>query len=244
MQTSIRAQLNHKASKDDIVLLSNTPVDRSTLDRVKLYFQVMSVEPYYDPSKSRVSHIDPHFKINKFISELAVSDEGKIVQDDLSRQQKKKTIFEVDKCFPYLKNRLPVISKTEIILMPLENAIELLQGRTNQIREQLECNPPRLKPLQQVIQGSVLPMVHEGPIKICEIFLRNSDSYNPALIEQLKKSLHIFIKMCGFAVALNKSLIGPEHIKFQQMVEQQYKVLKTRITGYISTEDTPNNVLQ
>jgi len=234
MQMSIRAQLSNMLDKDDIVLLANQFVDRSALVQNKLYFQVISVEPYYDISKSNISHIDPHFKCSKFISEVAVSVDGKIVQEDLSRQQKKKTIFEIERCFPYLKNRLPVKTKTEIILTPLENAIEVLQGRTHQIREQLESNPIRLNPLQQVLQGSVVPMVHEGPLKICETFLRNSEVHNQILIEQLKVGLRQFITMCGFAVAANNRNIGPEQQKYAQMLEAQYKALKMRINGYIS----------
>ena len=48
---------------------------------------------------------------------------------------------------------------------------------------------------------------------------------------------HHGITLCGFAVALNKSLIGPEHKQFQQKVEQEYKALKSRIQACILSKN-------
>jgi len=245
MQTHVKTQLLQKADKDNVILLGNSEVDRSSLEFNKVYYQVISVEPYAEQVESIVSPSEQHFKLNRFISETAFSGE-KIAQEELSRQQKKKTVFVVDGCFPYLKYRLPVISKKEIVLSPIENAIELVQNRSAKIREQLECNPPRLNPLQQIIQGSVLPMVNEGPLKICETFLTRREGmhvYDNEQVAILTKVLATFVTLCGFAIALNKSLIGPKHIKFQQMVEQQYKILKQQVNEYISNFESGQVVI-
>jgi hypothetical protein len=80
-------------------------------------------------------------------------------------------------------------------------------------------------------------VVNEGPMKICEIFLAK-DAVNPSgqkydaqKIAYLREKMGQFVKMCGFAIKLNKSLISAEHIPFQQMVETKYKELvdKTKI---------------
>lgn len=55
-------------------------------------------------------------------------------------------------------------------------------------------------------------VVNEGPMKICEIFLTKPDQFHPVHVDKLKECLRTFVKLCGFAIALNKSLIGPQRI--------------------------------
>jgi len=108
--------------------------------------------------------------------------------DDLSKQQKKKTIFTVELTFPYVKNRLEIVSKLDVIISPIENAIEIIQDRVLKLRAELQCNPPKLNSLHQVIQGSVVPMVNAGPLHVCEVFLKDPGDYSETSIITLKKS--------------------------------------------------------
>lgn len=114
-------------------------------------------------------------------------------------------------------------------MTPLENAVEQLKHRTALIRAELDRSPPRINPLQQIIQGSVTPsisfflsfyhtlifnllffsVVNEGPLKICETFLTKPELFNQQHIDQLRQALHDFVWTCGFAISLNRSLIGP-----------------------------------
>jgi len=227
-------------------MLTNAEIVRTSLDPDKPCFQVISVDPYFEPSEMHLSQYGPYFNCQRFISEVPMGFDGKLTQEgDLSRQQKKKTIYTTVFRFTYYSNRIRVKEKRDVILTPLENAIEQITGRTGQIRAQLESVPTRINPLQQVIQGSVLPMVNDGPLKICETFLTRPELFNPLHIEQLKQCLQEFIKMCGFAIALNKSIIGPSHIKFQQMVDQHYKILREKIMKYVTAPaaiETPGAV--
>jgi hypothetical protein len=49
------------------------------------------------------------------------------------------------------------LTAPQLILSPIENAIELIADRCAKLRTELETNPPRLNSLHQVIQGSVVP---------------------------------------------------------------------------------------
>ncbi|EFA83784.1 DOCK family protein [Heterostelium album PN500] len=250
IQTQIREHLFEKFGKSDesVVLLPNTPFDRASLDNDKLYFQIITVEPYIELSQLQLPAADPlangsqfdqYFGVSQFISETAYSHEGKAIQEDLSKQLKKKTIFSVDPAsFPYLKNRIDVTSKREIILSPIENAIELIKGRIVKLIEQLQTPSPRINLLQQVIQGSVFPMVNEGPLKICEVFLSksNSSQYNSEHVDQLKKAMERFIHYCGWTIKLNKGLISPQHQDFQNMVEKQFELYPGNITTFPKSE--------
>lgn len=92
-----------------------------------------------------------------FIFETPYTTGPKLQTDDLSKQQKKKTLFTTELAFPYIKNRLEIVAKREVIISPIENAIELIEDRVSKLRTELETNPPRINSLHQVIQGSVVP---------------------------------------------------------------------------------------
>ncbi len=86
-------------------------------------------------------------------------------------------------------------------------------------------------------------VVNEGPLKICEIFLppeavdpETGKRYDPQQIAVLKDHMAAFVRMCGFAIRLNKSLISSEHIPFQNMVEQKYHVLNDTVKRYLDTD--------
>lgn len=81
-------------------------------------------------------------------------------------------------------------------------------------------------------------MVNEGPLKICEVFLApgaadaDGQPHDPHKIAILKERMADFVKLCGFAIKLNKSLISSEHLPFQAMVEQKYEALREAIRVY------------
>ncbi|EGC37649.1 hypothetical protein DICPUDRAFT_149722 [Dictyostelium purpureum] len=239
IQNQLKSNLQEKfGENEDITMISNAKVDKNSLDPEKVHFQVVSVDPYIEQQGTvdlTISQFEQYFNISQFISEVPFSTEGKAIQDDMSKQQKKKTIFFVDLAFPYVKNRLEVVSKREIILSPIENAIELIRNRCIKLKEQLDTNPPRINLLHQILQGSVFPMVNDGPLKVCEIFLnpKTINNYNPEHVEQLKKAMEKFIIYCGFTIRLSRSIISVQLQDFQNMIEEQYKTLKNQINSYI-----------
>lgn len=109
---------------------------------------------------------------------MAHTEEGqKAHTDDLSQQRKKKKIFVVAKPFPYVECRIEVVEEMEvcffsfnaldlsrqIILSPIENAIELIVTQTAKVKGELDMTPVRINPLQQTIQGSVVPSSYLCP---------------------------------------------------------------------------------
>lgn len=145
--------------------------------------------------------------VDSFIFETGYTAQGKNVAEGLARQQKKKIMFKTSLCFPYILARLPVVSTEnvrivaaaavvvrqprplnellnrrhhQVILTPLENAVELIENRVAALREQLETNPPRLNALHSVIQGSVVtstPTPHYNFIPPSLVFMRGADSF-------------------------------------------------------------------
>uniref|UniRef100_A0A6B2KZ43 DOCKER domain-containing protein n=1 Tax=Arcella intermedia TaxID=1963864 RepID=A0A6B2KZ43_9EUKA len=237
-------QYGTKYGKDNIVVLTqNKPIEEieSSLDDEKLYVQIAGVQPYTDveESKSRVTFFQLNFNIDKFIFESSYSQTGsKISENDLGAQRKKKTIFKTKYPFPYIENRIEIVETYEIILSPIENAIELITSQTAKVLSQLEAVPTRVNLLQQTLQGSVVPMVNPGPMRICETFLSVSaiqeGHYKKEDIIKLINAMDIFIKKCGFAVRLNRYVIEEKHIKFAQMIESSYSQLSVTVEQAIA----------
>lgn len=182
-----------------------------------------------------------------FIFETPYTTGPKLQTDDLSKQQKKKTLFTTELAFPYLKNRLEIVAKREVIISPIENAIELIEDRVAKLRTELETNPPRLNSLHQVIQGSVVPsaypprvfsvcsamfflflfrmylyrykshttraVVNAGPLHVCEVFLsRTQGEWPEGHVKTLRKAIEDLTRLCGFSIALSKSIIKYAHL--------------------------------
>jgi len=232
-QTMSKKLLDENADK--VVILSNKDVKRSELDKDKLYIQLASVMPYFGASEPhRANVFEQNFNIRRFIFEAAFSKN----KEDATGTTKMKVIFEVGKSFPYCKNRIEVVKREEIILTPIENAVELIKDRITRIQDQLDTKNPSINQLQQLLQGSVVPMVNEGPLKICQTFLSAEEApkYPKAQVEDLRSAMGRFIHLCGFAVKLNKSLITQEHVAFQNMVEQHYGNLKLKVKEYTDVE--------
>lgn len=242
--TSLTYNANDATAPADLVIMStNEAVKRETLDASKAYIQMTGVQPYFESEEAdtRIARTDQHFAINKFLFETAFAEDGGTGKEleDMSKLCKKKTVFITTHAFPYLKTRLEITDTKEITLNPIENAIEVIKQQIVKVRGELETVPTRLKSLQQVIQGSVVPMVNPGPLKICEIFLTEkaflSKKYPHKDLKMLCNAMNAFVKLCAFAIKLNKANIDASHAKFQAMVEQYHGELEKIVKACTST---------
>ena len=90
----------------------------------------------------------------------------------LNDQYKRKTILTTERAFPYVKTRIPVIDKQQIILKPVEVAIEDLQKKIDELRNAIYQEPSDPKILQMVLQGCVGTTVNQGPLEMALTFLQ------------------------------------------------------------------------
>jgi len=212
----LEEQFKEKYKREVVVMSKNDKIDESTLDEEKLYIQCDSLfllcaillfpicsvhrlagtKPYVSPeeSRKRVGLFEQNFNINKFVFESGVAEGGKSASDDLSQQRKKKTVFCTKYPFPYVENRVEVVSVEEvrwlsvlvddskaelssvqIILTPIQNAIELMNTQRAKVQAELEAVPTRVNPLQQILQGSVVPSTSSF-FSSTSIFTANSTS--------------------------------------------------------------------
>jgi len=210
---------------------------------------VISVQPYLDPvayTGKSVPVFDQNFNVDKFFFETPFGLKGGGQTDSLADQYKRKTILETERVFPYVNKRIRIRSKREIILSPIENAIELVEGRCEALLTEINSTLPSTKTLQQVLQGSVLAQVNAGAIHICEVFLGKDSGFPKEMIIKLREAISKFLMLCGRAVELNERLIKDDQLEFQRKLQQGYLDIEQKIKknwGIIPASPSLMNVL-
>ncbi|KAL5279484.1 DOCK6 family protein [Megaselia abdita] len=220
-----------------IIKDSNT-VDVNTLDAEKAYIQITYVEPYFETYelRHRETYFERNFNLKRFIFATPFTKSGK-AHGDLHEQCKRKTILSTANHFPYVKTRIQVISRQQIVLEPIEVAIEDIQKKTAELATATTQEPADPKILQMVLQGCIGTTVNQGPMEMALVFLSGmSDGTTIPTKHQNKLRLCFkeFSKRCSDALHKNKKLIGEDQRDYQQELERNYKVFVERLTPLIT----------
>ena len=220
--------------KDNILTLdASKSID--DIDMNQCYMQITHVEPFRESSIIKVdslkqeSFFQQNTKLSKFVYETPFTKSGKAHADNVAEQYKRKTILVVTDSFPHFLCRLPIASKYDIIMTPIENAIEDISKRNIIIENEIEKREP--KTLRQVLQGSVRLQVNEGAVAICKIFLANYKEHPKDKVQSLCHCLATFLTVCRVLLALNSSFIESEDDKaFQEAMESGFQELEPQIS--------------
>ena len=131
--------------------------DVTQIDKSKCFIQVTFVEPFNLTRRDDVTYFERNTDLSQFVYETPFTKGGKAHAESVSEQYKRKTVLTVQHSFPHLLSRLPVIKKKDVILTPIENAIDNIRKRNVQIRSEIVAvqQTNNVKTLQQVLQGSV-----------------------------------------------------------------------------------------
>ncbi|XP_063056673.1 dedicator of cytokinesis protein 7 isoform X16 [Engraulis encrasicolus] len=219
------------------VIKDSNPVDKCKLDPNKAFVQITYVEPYFDTyeMKDRITYFDKNYNLRRFVYCTPFTLDGR-AHGDLHEQYKRKTILTTSHAFPYIKTRINIIHKEEIISMPIEVAIEDMQKKTQELAFATHQDPADAKMLQMVLQGSVGTTVNQGPLEVAQVFLSEIPS-DPKLFRhhnKLRLCFKDFTKRCEDALRKNKSLIGPDQKEYQRELERNYHRLKEALQPLIN----------
>ncbi|XP_078417461.1 dedicator of cytokinesis protein 7 isoform X10 [Cetorhinus maximus] len=219
------------------VIKDSNPVDKCKLDPNKAYIQITYVEPYFDTyeMKDRITYFDKNYNLRRFMYCTPFTLDGR-AHGDLHEQFKRKTILTVSHTFPYIKTRINVTQKEEVILTPIEVAIEDMQKKTQELAFATHQEPADPKMLQMVLQGSVGTTVNQGPLEVAQVFLSEipNDSKLFRHHNKLRLCFKDFTKRCEDALRKNKSLIGPDQKEYQRELERNYHRLKEALQPLIN----------
>uniref|UniRef100_A0A0K0FC09 LD20667p (inferred by orthology to a D. melanogaster protein) n=1 Tax=Strongyloides venezuelensis TaxID=75913 RepID=A0A0K0FC09_STRVS len=235
------------------IIKDSNEVDKSKLNLTsKVYLQITFVEPYFDgwEKKERVnSMFHRRYNVRRFVYATPFTKDGRS-HGELKDQYKKKTILTTSKSFPYVKSRIKVIKKEQIILTPIEAAIEDIQKKTRELHAATIANPVDPKILQMVLQGCIGTTVNQGPIQMAKVFLSNTYSVecspvknNLQTITRLQNKLRLcykdFSMKCRDALKRNEQLICPEQINYQNELRKNYIDFTTQLGEILKVSFIP-----
>lgn len=240
------AEISHRLEEfyserfgDDVVeiIKDSNPVDKNKLDPNKAYLQITYVEPYFDTYelKERITYFDKNYNLRTFMYCTPFTLDGR-AHGELHEQYKRKTILTTSHAFPYIKTRINVIHKEEIILVPMEVAIEDMQKKTQELAFATTQDPADSKMLQMVLQGCVGTTVNQGPLEVAQVFLSDIPD-DPKLFRHHNKLRLCFkdlTKRCEDALKKNKAMIGPDQKEYHRELERNYVKLREALGPLIN----------
>ncbi|XP_073510328.1 dedicator of cytokinesis protein 6 isoform X5 [Phyllobates terribilis] len=219
------------------VVKDSNPVDKTKLDPNKAYIQITYVEPYFDTYelKDRVTYFDKNYNLRTFLFCTPFTLDGR-AHGDLHEQYKRKTVLTTSHAFPYIKTRVNVLHREEVVLIPVEVAIEDMQKKTQELAFATHQDPADAKMLQMVLQGCVGTTVNQGPLEVAQVFLSEipEDPRLYRLHNKLRLCFRDFTKRCEDALRKNKTLIGADQREYHRELERNYQRLREALSPLTS----------
>ncbi|KAK6167208.1 hypothetical protein SNE40_021299 [Patella caerulea] len=211
----------------------STTVDPSTLDTKFAHLQVTHVRPYFDEKElnDRLTDFERNNNIRKFMFETPFTKGGK-AQGQIDEQHKRRTILYTSNTFPYVKKRIPVCNRKEIVLQPIEVAIDEMQVKVLEIKAVVSSTIPDIIKLHLKLQGSVNPQVHSGPLAYAQNFLSPEKirNYKDDKVATLKHVFRDFVNSCKDALDLNAKLITSEQKEYHEHLTQGFNDMVENLT--------------
>ncbi|CAJ0919907.1 unnamed protein product, partial [Mesorhabditis belari] len=223
------------------VIKDSNNVVRTAHSSSKAYLQITYVEPYFEKweKRRRPTHYERSHNVKRFIFATPFTRDGK-AHGDLKDQYKRRTILTTQNAFPYVKSRIRVVQKEQKVLTPIEVAIEDIERKTRELCAAMSQSPPDAKMLQMVVQGCIGTQVNQGPIQVANVFLVNcalDERGKP--VDRLQNKLRLcfkdFSKKCCDALMLNKQLIQPDQLAYQNELQRNYDEFSKRMAPILGT---------
>lgn len=221
--------------------------DVTKLDPSACFIQITKVEPYVDPEEEaeRKTFVKQKTSLRKFVIVTPFSSKGKAQTDDLADQYTKKTILVVKGSFPFMLTRLPVVHRDILVINPIDNSINALRERCLQFEEQLHLR--QYQTLSQILQGTVLVMVSQGPLEICHVFLGNWQMHPQDKITELIDVIKVFVERCGKLLELNRELTleqSPAPWTFHFECLAGYRYVKASMLEFVDAVNFARGAMQ
>jgi len=217
-------------------------VELSKLNPDKAYIQITFCEPYFDnyELRDRVTAYERNHNICRFIFSTPFTPDGS-PHGDLAEQYKRKTILTTINHFPYIKTRIQVAQQKQIVLTPIEVAIEDIQMKVAKIDAAIKANDPKI--LQMELQGCIGTTVNQGPIEIARVFLRDLfDGKVPSKHEnKLRLCFKELLKKSGDALKRNRQFIKKDQEAYQNQLEKSYHQCMEYLKPLIQPAPLPAN---
>jgi len=234
---------SNKYGADNLIIITDSKqVELSKLNPDKAYIQITFAEPYFDnyELRDRVTAYERNHNICRFIYSTPFTVDG-LPHGELAEQYKRKTILTTVNHFPYIKTRIQVAHQKQIILTPIEVAIEDIQMKVAKLDSAIKSNDPKI--LQMELQGSIGTTVNQGPIEIARVFLQELfEGKVPSKHEnKLRLCFKDLLKKSGDALKRNRQFIKKDQEAYQNQLEKSYHTCMEYLKPLLSPAPCPAN---
>lgn len=228
-------EFSHKHPGKQIELIKvSGEVDRSTLDPDVGYIQITSVVPYFEKGElhSRMTQYEQNHLLRTFYYDTPFTKEGNQQQGPIDKQWIRRTLLTVEEAMPSILKRMKIASKTEKEYEPIRVAYRQLRMRNDGMQSAVEQSDYRQ--IQQLLHGSLLTQVNEGPSKMAEVFLGPNKQKTKAH-EKLTRAFEDFLRINGEALALHAQWVSqnPAFMALHHELESGFAALTDRLAEYI-----------
>lgn len=212
-------------------------VDKKQFNPETGYIQVTFVEPHVAKDRTRLTQYEKGHNINTFFFDTPFTKEGG-VQGAVEQQWIRRTLLNVQHPMPTALKR-QVVKPDNIIekeFEPIRVSYRQLRERISMIESAIAQQDPRQ--IQQLLHGSLLVQVNEGPSKMAEVFLSDEAIRNDPTnkyIEKLKKAFKVFLDVNEKGLVLHAKWVAENtaFIPLQHELESGFLSLVEKLSTYI-----------
>ncbi|KAL5022031.1 hypothetical protein ScPMuIL_001186 [Solemya velum] len=212
-----------------VMIKDSNTVEKDTLNPDKAYIQITYVEPFFESYelKNRVTYFEKNYNIKRFMYATPFTLDGR-AHGELQDQYKRKTILTTSHTFPYVKTRLSVVDREQVL--PLTSCIRDLFLKLTRVK----FIGIAYRPLQLNHGRTQTP----GPVEVAIVFLKDvfEGHQQPTKYHnKLRLCFKDFLKKSKDCLHKNKSLITPEQKEYQRELERKYNHIKDKLVPMISS---------
>lgn len=219
------------------VINEGEKLELDKLDPSKYYVHVKAVQQYFTPSdrRKRVTVFEQNHNVSQFYFDIPLS---KGSQGGIQDCWLQRTIFTLPHPMPYIVKRVKIPDEniTTTVFSPIEYSCESLRKMISNIEN--ACARQDYGGLQMLIQGALLVQVNEGPKRMAEVFLVNSeeDGTTREQAAELRAMFRKFLKANSMAVKAHSEYVkkNPCFAVLQEELEAGLNRLTSTLQPYLN----------
>jgi hypothetical protein len=211
-------------------------VDRSTLKPDVNYIQLTFVEPYF-PKKdkwARETSYDMTHRIKTFYFDTPFTKGSDKAQGSLDQQWIRRTLMTVEHTMPFIVKFAPVLPQNITVkeFIPIRVTYRMLRDRVAMLNRAITASA--YSQIQQLLHGSLLVQVNEGPSKMAEVFLAGQD-VDARYAEKLRSAFRKFLVVNKEGLRVHAKWVS-ENTAFkplQDELEAGYESLEEKLSKFL-----------
>jgi hypothetical protein len=240
LTTRLEKEYNAVYNRPIEMIKESGAVNPASLDGSKLYIQITFVEPYFPKSEhfNLQTKYDFAHHIKTFYFDTPFTKGSSKAQGSLGDQWLRRTLLTLDSFMPSVVKMAFVRQEkiTEKEFMPVRVAYRQLRTRVVAMVKAVEASDYRQ--MQQLLHGSLLVQVNEGPYKMAEVFLSgrsHEEEQYARYADKLRVTFKEFLAVCQAALKVHGKWTkeNTEFKPLQDELESGFQSLEEKVAKFL-----------